>query len=75
MNLNHSMNIEKLPLNNKPLINDSWLAGFIDADGSFYIRNSLKQIICKFSLEQRMIFPKTQESFFTILNKICLFIY
>jgi hypothetical protein len=72
MNKNHSMNIEKLPLNESPILNDSWLTGFIDADGHFYIRNSLKQIICKFSLEQRMIYPKTGENYNLVLNKICL---
>ena len=66
------MNIQKLPLNDTPIRQDSWLAGFIDADGGFYIRNSLKQIICKFALEQRMIYPKTNESYKFILNKICL---
>jgi len=74
MNKNHSPSdfIQKLPLNESPILNDSWLSGFIDADGNFYIRNSLKQIICKFSLEQRMIYPKTNESYNFILNKICL---
>ena len=72
MNKNHSMDIEKLPLNLSPILNDSWLTGFIDADGHFYIRNSLKQIICKFSLEQRMIYPKTNENYNFLLNKICL---
>ena len=49
MNKKHSMNITKLPLNDSPILNDSWLSGFIDADGYFYIRNSLKQIISKFN--------------------------
>jgi len=74
LNKNHSMNLEKLPLDNSPLHNNSWLAGFIDADGYFYIRNSLKQIICKFNLEQRMIYPKTQESYESIFGQICLFL-
>jgi hypothetical protein len=72
MNKQHSMDIKNLPLNDSSILNDSWLSGFIDADGHFYIRNSLKQIICKFSLEQRMIYPKTNESYNFILNKICL---
>jgi len=72
MNKQHSMDIKKLPLNDYSILNDSWLSGFIDADGNFYIRNSLKQIICKFALEQRMIYPKTNESYNFILNKICL---
>ena len=71
MNKKHSLNIEKLPLDNSSLLNNNWLAGFIDADGSFYIRYSLKQIICKFGLEQRMIYPKTQESFLKIITDIC----
>jgi hypothetical protein len=76
MNKKHShprgTDITKLPLNDGPILNDSWLSGFIDADGSFYIRDSLKQIICKFNLEQRKIYPKTNESYNLILNKICL---
>ena len=66
------MDIKKLPLNETSILQDSWLAGFMDADGGFYIRNSLNQIICKFALEQRMIYPKTNESYKFILNKICL---
>jgi hypothetical protein len=62
MNKNHSTDIKKLHYNNCSLLNDSWLSGFIDAYGKFYIRNSLRQIICKFSLEQHQ--PNgTQESF------------
>ena len=72
MNKQYSMDIKKLPLNDSSILNDSWLSGFIDADGYFYIRNSLKQIICKFALEQRMIYPKTNENYNFILNKICL---
>jgi len=69
---NMKKRIVKLPLDTSSLLNNSWLAGFIDADGCFYIRCSLKQIICKFSLEQRMIYPKTLEKYEYILNKICL---
>ena len=63
--------IVKLPLDISSLMNNSWLSGFIDADGNFYIRCSLKQIICKFNLEQRMIYPKTMKKYDDILNKIC----
>ena len=71
LNNKYSMTINKLPLDDSPLVDNSWLTGFIDADRGFYIR--YPQCLCKFALEQRMIYPKTQESFFTILNKICLF--
>lgn len=72
INLNHAMNFSKLPLDLTPLNNNSWLSGFIDSDGGFYIRHSLKQIICKFNLEQRMLYPKTLESYKPILDLICL---
>ena len=79
MNKKHSLasaqNIENLPINKSSLLSNSWLAGFIDADGSFYIRYSIakaqKQIICKFSLEQRMVYPKTQENYNQIISNIC----
>ena len=69
-----SINIPKLPLDNSSLDSNSWLTGFIDSDGNFYIRFSLKQISCKFSLEQRMIYPKTKISYKLILEKIAIFL-
>jgi len=71
LNKKHSLNINKLPLDDSNLLSNYWLSGFIDADGSFYIRYSVKQIICKFALEQRMLYPKTQESYEKIITKIC----
>lgn len=60
-----------MPLDNSSLLNNNWLAGFFrDADSSFYIGYSLKQIICKFALEQRIIYPKTAESFSKIITDI-----
>lgn len=37
LNKNHSTDITKLPLKNSPLLNDGWLSGFIDSDGSFSV--------------------------------------
>ena len=71
LNNKYSCNIRKLPLDDSPLSKNSWLTGFIEADGGFYIRFP-NQIICKFNLEQRMIYPKTNENYNSILNKICL---
>lgn len=36
----YNLNIEKLPLDRSPLYNNPWLAGFIEADGSFGIRHT-----------------------------------
>lgn len=41
---------------------------------NFFIGYSVKQIICKFNLEQRVIYLKTLESYDTILSAICSFL-
>ena len=74
LNTKYFMDINRLPLDSSLLNLNSWLAGFIDADGYFYIRYSSKQITCNFSLEQRIIYPKTQKSYYNILNQISLFL-
>lgn len=74
LNNKHNINIAKLLIDNSSLDHNGWLTGFIEADGNFFIGYSDKQIICKFNLEQRMIYLKTQESYYTILNQICLFL-
>ena len=71
MNKYHSGTITKFPLDTSYILNNSWLTGFIDADGHFYIKYTPNQIQCKFSLEQRMVYPKTQESLKPIISKIC----
>jgi len=76
VNTNHNTFFQKLPLNINPLISDSWLAGFIDADGCFLIRHSTletskkERISCSFVIEQRLVDPKSNEDYFTILNQI-----
>lgn len=61
MNQKHNANIKKLPISNLDLSNDAWLAGFIDADGSFGIEllGQYKQVVCKFRLAQRMEYPRS----------------
>jgi len=76
-NKKHSYNIIKLPLDFSPISNNAWLAGFIDADGNFYIRYN-KTIQCRFSLEQRKIYPNIkneniESSYKEIINKICIY--
>lgn len=82
LNKHHSASIEKLPVCTKPVNRDSWLAGFIDADGSFGIRYTKKlpsfcdntarkqRVSCRFRLEQRMVDPKTKISYASALNLI-----
>ena len=65
LNKKHNANIEKLPISRLAISEDAWLAGFIDADGSFAIRQTLKsktikkQTECHFLLVQRTVYPKT----------------
>lgn len=73
-NNKYSLNILKLPLDNSALSTNMWLSGFIDCDGNFYIKHSLKQIACTFNIEQRMIYSKTQQSYYDILNQISTFL-
>lgn len=73
-------NIKKLPICSKMLWGDAWLAGFIDADGSFAIRQTLpikttkKQTECEFILVQRIVYPKTGSSYAHIFGQIACFL-
>lgn len=78
---NHRLNINKLPIKVGDLNQDSWLAGFIDADGSFYIQHTkidngaLKnKISCRLRVEQRMLDPITSVSYHSILLDISKFL-
>ena len=80
MNKNHNSNIIKLPVNKDNLDKDGWLAGFIDADGSFSIQHTKlengakkRKISCRLRIEQRMYEPITKISYFDVLSKIAKF--
>lgn len=65
---NHlSLNLEKKDLDSSSIDSNSWLAGFIDADGHFSIRTSLTskypRIECKFELVQRQIDHNKRDNF------------
>ena len=62
---------------NSPLLENSWLSGFIDADGSFDIRVTFKSqnypknsVSARFRLEQRQFEPVSGESYFNILDLV-----
>jgi LAGLIDADG endonuclease len=69
----HNTNISKLNLCYDPLLNNAWLAGFIDADGNFSLdvrlKTQIKKITC-LQLNQRMIHPKTSLSYQSVLSLI-----
>jgi hypothetical protein len=77
INKNHSDNINKLSLKKDDICSDSWLAGFIDSDGSFSIQYTVsdkkRKISCRLRLEQRMLDPITKNSYENILKDICNF--
>ena len=81
LNKNHSTNINKLPLKKGLLEKDSWLAGFIDADGSFSVQHTKiekgakkRKISCRLRIEQRMLDPITKSNYFDVLNELALFL-
>jgi LAGLIDADG endonuclease len=81
LNKNHNLTITKLPLNKGDLGKDSWLAGFIDADGSFSINHTKlksgakkRKISCRLRIEQRMCDPISKESYFDVLTEISKFL-
>ena len=53
------LNLKKLPLKKTKIDADSWLSGFIEADGHFSVRNGkvgkFTKVECKFELVQRQI--------------------
>ncbi len=81
INKNHSSNIRKLSLKKGNLNQDSWFAGFIDADGSFSIQHTKiennakkRKISCRLRLEQRMYDPISNISYYDVLTGITKFL-
>lgn len=81
LNKNHNTNINKLPLKEGFLKNDSWLSGFIDSDGRFSVQHTKvennakkRKISCRLRIEQRMLEPVVGDSYFEILTIIAKFL-
>jgi hypothetical protein len=81
LNSNHGANINCLPLNSTSLNDNTWLTGFIDADGNFDIRMSnlditsdkKRRIACRFRLDQRIEDPKSHNTYLSIMSNIADF--
>lgn len=62
------------PICNNNLLSDAWLAGFIDADGGFAVRQTIagvKQCVeCQMILVQRATYKKTNQSFKPLFSEI-----
>jgi hypothetical protein len=81
LNLNKNTKLSLISVNKNNLSSDSWLAGFIDADGGFLIAYSKKENnnrnrdVIKFTmtLDQRIKDSKSNESYKWIMNNISEF--
>jgi len=77
LNNKYSLNIIKYKEDTSDLSKNNWLAGFIDADGGFYIRYSdtIKfRIACSLRIEQRMIEPTSKLSYEPLFLSISEFL-
>jgi len=70
-------NYQKYLVNLTPLIDNGWLSGFIDADGSFDLRITQKSqnypknsVSARFRIEQRSYDPVTGDSYLDIFKQI-----
>jgi hypothetical protein len=85
INQKKGLSIKKYPVQSRDLSQDSWLAGFLDADGSFGIIDIKKEmdeqgktlkkrrVACRLRIDQRMFDPFTNDSYKPILQKIATF--
>lgn len=80
LNSKMQLSIPKRVLNKSSFSLDSWLSGFTDADGCFYIRFTSstclfnkRRIACRFTLEQRMKDPKSKETYENLFTDIAKF--
>ena len=68
---------EPLGFSTTPLDNDSWLAGFIEADGSFQVRTSLSSKYPRISLSFELVQSRITHygySMFDLMNQIAIFL-
>lgn len=67
LNLKYDLNIEKKDKNISSINSNSWLSGFIDADGHFSVRTTLAtkypKVECKFEITQRQNDQNNENNF------------
>lgn len=85
LNNDRGLTINKYSVQTQDFYKDAWLAGFMDADGSFGILYTKKEtdewgkttkkgrVACRFRIEQRMVDPNTNESYEPLFKKIAMF--
>jgi len=78
INVNTNSSILKFSSNTSPVLENAWLSGFVDADGSFdiHIRDKKSdgtgkdRTELRMRIEQRLIDPLTSESYQSVLESI-----
>lgn len=82
LNKKHNAGIEKLGIRRGGMGKDSWLSGFIDADGSLMVNYTKKRemrggpggkkrrVGCRLVIEQRMADPQSKESYEGVMREI-----
>jgi hypothetical protein len=71
------LNLQPLDLSTTPLGKDSWLTGFIEADGSFQVRTSLNSKVPRLSLSFELVqtrITRYNYSTFYLMNQIAVFL-
>ena len=71
------VNLKPLGFSTTPLDNDNWLAGFIEADGSFQVRTSLSSKYSRISLSFELVQSRITHygySMFDLMNQIAIFL-
>jgi hypothetical protein len=71
------INLKPLGFSSIPLGKDSWLTGFIEADGSFQVRNSIKTKVPRISLSFELVQSRITHygyNMFDLMNQIASFL-
>nr|YP_010555402.1 LAGLIDADG endonuclease [Ramaria cf. rubripermanens]UYR22150.1 LAGLIDADG endonuclease [Ramaria cf. rubripermanens] len=76
-NKNSKLNLKKQEIDSSNLMSNSWLSGFIEADGHFSVRTSMAsrypKLECKFELSQRQIDHNGRNNLY-FLENIAIFL-